>query len=398
MLNPRLGSLPDYPFDHLRTLLDPLDPPAGVEPLMLSIGEPRHAPPDMVTENLNGDPALWGKYPPSDGTPAFRAAVAGWLKRRYHLPDHALNADQQILPVVGTREALYLVSQLVLPPLKSGQPPLIAMPNPFYHVYGGAAAIVGAEPLYLSATAEQGYIPDISALNSQTLDRLGMYYLCSPSNPQGTFASIEVLKTAIELARKHDFVLVVDECYAEIYDDTPPPGALEACLQLGSGFDNVLVFHSLSKRSSVPGLRSGFVAGDVQLIQAFKRLRNYVGPTMPMPIMQASCALWNDDLHVAENRQLYRAKFDIAEQLMAGKFGFYRPQGGFFLWLNVGDGEQAAKKLWTEGAIRVLPGSCIARTDASGINPGTEFIRLALVHDEQTTQTALERVVTVLSS
>jgi len=396
MLNPRLSIMPDYPFDQLRSLLDPIDPPAGIIPLSLSIGEPKHQPPAMVTEALNGDPALWGKYPPGDGTPEFRAAVAGWLTRRYGLTQGAINPDDQILPVVGTREALYLVSTLCVPEQKSARQPIIAMPNPFYHVYGGATVVSGAQPLYLSADASNGFIPDISTLPPETLESLALYYLCSPANPQGESASLETLKTAITLARRYDFVLAVDECYAEIYHNQPPVGALQACAALGQGFDNVLVFHSLSKRSSVPGLRSGFVAGDVNLIQAFRRLRNYIGPTMPLPIMQASTALWNDDTHVEENRALYRAKFDVADQLLRGKYGYYRPTGGFFLWLDVGDGEKAAAKLWTEAALRTLPGAYIARTDASGTNPGQPYLRVALVHDTQTTREALERLVGVL--
>ncbi|MFQ5765272.1 MAG: aminotransferase class I/II-fold pyridoxal phosphate-dependent enzyme, partial [Rhodospirillales bacterium] len=331
-----------------------------------------------------------------DGTPEFRAAVARWLTRRYDLPAGAVDPDRHVLPVAGTREALYLVSALVVPEGKGGAQPVVAMPNPFYHVYGGAAAVSGAEPVFLPATPETAFLPDITSLDENTLERTALYYFCSPANPQGAVAGLEVLEAAIRLAREHDFVLVADECYAEIYDRVPPPGALQACRRLGDGFDNVLVFHSLSKRSSAPGLRSGFVAGDEKLIHPFKRLRNYVGPQVPMPAMAASVALWADEDHVEENRRLYRAKFDAAEAILGGRYLFFRPAGGFFVWLDVGDGETAARKLWAEAGIRVLPGAYIGREDASGRNPGDRFIRLALVDDLETVTDALKKIVKVL--
>ena len=396
MLNPRVSDLPDYPFDRLRTLLDGVEPPAGMKPLVLSVGEPRHSPPAMIAETLAENAGLWGRYPPGDGTPEFRAAVADWLIRRYGLGEGAVDPDRHVLPVAGTREALYLISALVVPQKKAGGAPAVVMPNPFYHVYGGAAAVCGAEPIYLPAAPETGFLPDIAALDEKTLKRTALFYFCSPANPQGAVAGIETLKAAIRLAREHDFVLVADECYAEIYDRDPPPGALQACAALGEGFDNVLVFHSLSKRSSAPGLRSGFVAGDDKLIKPFKRLRNYVGPQVPMPAIAASTALWRDETHVEANRALYRRKFAIAEDVLGGRFGFYRPAGGFFLWLDVGDGETAAKRLWSEAAIRTLPGAYIGRPDASGRNPGGRYLRLALVDDPETTAEALERLVKVL--
>ncbi len=396
MLNPRLSVLPEYPFDRLRALLDGIEPPGGSEPVVMSVGEPRHAPPSMIAEVFAASAPLWGRYPPGDGTPEFRAAVARWLSRRYGLQDGALDADRHVLPVAGTREALYLVSALVVPQKKADAQPVIVMPNPYYHVYGGAAAVSGAEPIFLPATPETGFLPDITSLDEETLARTALYYFCSPANPQGAIAGIETLKSAIRLAREYDFVVVADECYAEIYDREPPPGALEACAQLGGGFDNVLVFHSLSKRSSAPGLRSGFVAGDEALIRPFKRLRNYVGPQVPMPAMAASVALWGEESHVEENRRLYRAKFDIAEEILTGKFGFFRPAGGFFLWLDVGGGEAAARRLWAEAGIRVLPGAYIGREDGTGRNPGDRFIRLALVDDSDTITNALEKLIKVL--
>ena len=239
------------------------------------------------------------------------------------------------------------------------------VPNPYYLVYNGAATMAGAEAVFLDATAENGFMPDLASIPRETWERAALFYLCSPANPQGTIAGIDYLKQAIDLARRYDFVLAVDECYAEIWDRAPPPGALEACAALGPGatglFDNVVVFHSLSKRSSAAGLRSGFVAGDPALIGHFKHLRDYGGCQVPLPIQAAAAALWRDEAHVEENRARYRRKFDIAEAALAGRFGFYRPQGGFFLWLDVGDGEEAALRLWREAAVRVLPGGYTAR-------------------------------------
>ena len=396
MLNPRLATLPEYPFDRLRQLLDGVAPPAGVEEIVLSIGEPRHPPPAFVSDVMAEHRDTLGRYPPIDGSEAFRDAVGDWLQRRYGLEAVVFDRHRQILPVVGTREALYLVSALVVPERKGGGRPIVAMPNPFYHVYGGAAAISGSEPMFLAATAENRFIPDVSTLEPAVLDRLALYYLCSPANPQGMAADRETLARAIEAARRHDFVLVVDECYAEIYLDAPPPGALEVAAAMGEGFANVLVFHSLSKRSSAAGLRSGFVAGDADLIAAFRRLRNYVGPQMPLPVVAASAALWNEEDHVTELRALYRANFDTAAQVLGDRFGYFRPDGGFFLWLDVGDGVAAAERLWREGGLRVLPGAYIARPDGTGGNPGERYIRLALVNPPAVTREALERLVKVL--
>lgn len=396
MINQRLAALDDYPFDRLRALFDGLSPATGLRPMVLSVGEPRHPPPPMVGDVLAARRADWGRYPPVEGTAEFRSAVARWLGRRYALADGLIDPDRHIVPVSGTREALFLAAAVAVPPPCGEARPVVILPNPFYHVYFGAAAMSGAEPVYLAARRETGFMPDLAALDPATLQRTALFYLCSPANPQGSVADLETLKQAIRLARRHDFVLVVDECYAEIYDRKPPPGALQACAAMGEGFDNVLVFHSLSKRSSVPGLRSGFVAGDAALIAAFRRLRTFAGATVPLPVLAASAALWDDDAHVEANRSLYRRKLDLAEALLGDRFGFYRPPGGFFLWLDVGDGQQAARTLWTRAAIRVLPGGFMARSGADGGNPGDPFIRLALIADLAATEEALRRLVNVL--
>jgi len=394
-LNPQLDTLSDYPFEALRTLLNPVTPVVNDAPILMSLGEPQHQPPPLLAETLAAN-ADWNKYPPMQGTPELRAAIVAWLTRRYQLADGALSPDRHILSLAGTKEGLYLLSSLVVPRQKGGQRPVVLVPNPYYLVYNGAATMAGADAVFLDATRENGFMPDLAAIPRQVLERTALFYLCSPANPQGTIASLDYLKQAIALARRHDFVLAVDECYAEIYDRVPPPGALEACAALGEGFDRVVVFHSLSKRSSAAGLRSGFVAGDPELIGQFRHLRDYGGCQVPLPIQAAATALWRDEAHVEENRARYRRKFDIAEAAIGGRFGFYRPQGGFFLWLDVGDGEAATLRLWRDAAIRVLPGGYTARASAGRDNPGSRYIRLAIVHDEATLETAFARIRRVL--
>ncbi|HRK95226.1 MAG TPA: aminotransferase class I/II-fold pyridoxal phosphate-dependent enzyme [Rhodospirillales bacterium] len=400
MLNPHLAALTAYPFDRLRRLLDPIEPPPDLRPLVLSVGEPRHPPPPMVAEILSREAAGWGRYPPIDGTPEFREAVEGWLARRYGLPAGLFAADRQLLPIAGSREALYLIGAVALPRRKGKGAPLVLIPNPFYQVYQGAALMHGAQAVYLDAGPATGFLPDLDAIAPEVLDRTALFFLCSPANPQGAIADPAYLRRAVTLARRHGFVLAVDECYTEIYDDAPPPGALAACAGIGDegngAFANVVVFHSLSKRSNVPGLRSGFVAGDPELIADFRKLRSFAGASVGLPILAASAALWRDDEHVEANRRLYRAKFDLAERLLGGRFCFYRPAGGFFLWLDVGDGEAAAAKLWREAAVRVLPGGYLAQENETGANPGRPYVRIALIDDLAATEDALRRVLKTL--
>jgi N-succinyldiaminopimelate aminotransferase len=396
MINPRLAALNDYPFDRLRALLGGITPPADLAPMVLSVGEPRHPPPPLVAEVLARHADGWGRYPPVEGTDGFRHAVAGWLQRRFELPNSLIDPDRAIVPVSGTREALFMAAILAVPEHRNGRRPKVVLPNPFYHVYFGAAAMAGAEPVLLPATRATGFLPDLDALDAATLQQTALFYLCSPANPQGAIADTAYLRRAIGLARTYNFVLAVDECYTEIYDKAPPPGALEVCALDGGELANVLVFHSLSKRSSVPGLRSGFVAGDETLIAALRRLRTFGGATVPLPVIEVARALWDDDDHVAANRRLYREKLDLAERMLAGRFGFFRPEGAFFLWLEVGDDERAAEILWRDAAIRVLPGSYLGQPDGSGANPGAGFIRIALIDEIAATQEALRRLVNVL--
>lgn len=397
MFNDRLERIGDYPFDRLRALLGPIEPAAGIEPISLALGEPQHPTPDLIRTTVEANAALWGKYPPMTGTPDARAAIAAWLTSRYNLPDGMIG-DQNIVPVSGTREALFLIALAAVPENIAGKRPVVLMPNPFYQVYAGAAVLSGAEPVFLPAGPETGFLPDLSAVTPDILERTALAYYCSPANPQGVIADLETLKSMIELARRHDFLLVSDECYSEIYDRgvAPPPGAAEACASLGGSLENVAIFNSLSKRSSAPGLRVGFVAGDARLIQKFSRLRDYGGAPPPLPLLAAAAALWRDESHVEQSRELYRQKFDIAKKRLDGRLGFYRAPGGFYLWLDVGDGEEAAKTLWRDAAIRVIPGAYLARTDQNGHNPGNAYIRCALVHDLEITDLALERLAKTL--
>ncbi len=396
--NPRLDRLGDYAFTKLAELLAPEAPRANTSPIVMSVGDPQHTPPHFVERVIADNSHLWNRYPTMNGTPAYRAAVADWLTRRYRLPAGMLSAERHILPVAGTKEGLFLVGQVAVPETKAGQQPLVLVPNPYYMVYSGGGVMGGADIHYLDATAATGFLPDLDAISEEILARTAIFYLCSPSNPQGAVASLEYLKHALKLARAHDFLLVVDECYAEIYDKTPPAGGLEAAAALGDDFANVVVFHSLSKRSSAAGLRIGFIAGDGEVIKRFAQVRSYGGCQVPLPIQEAGTALWRDEDHVSENRALYRSKFDVAERVLKGKFDFYRPPGGFFLWLNVGDGERACLRLWREAAVRTLPGGYLARRNISGINPAEDYIRVALVHDDATIGEGLERMVRVLET
>ena len=401
----RLDNLGTATFERLRQLLDPVTPPADLEPIVMAVGEPQHAYPDLVGDVMDANRHLYGKYPLLTGTEEYRQAVIDWLNWRYDLPDDMINADQHVVPLAGSREGLYLIAPVVVPERKAvggrNLQPTALVANPFYQVYAGASVFAGAETIYVSATEETGFLPDFAALDEDILERAAIAYVSSPANPQGAIASLDKLCEMIELARKHDFLLVVDECYAEIYDADPPPGALEACARLGGAPDeimaNVLVFHSLSKRSSVPGLRIGFAAGDPQVLKRYLQFRAYSSPQIPLPILATGAALWRENDHVATSRSLYRHKIDIAERILGDRFGFYRPPGGFFLWLKTGDGEAAAKKLWQEAALRIVPGAYVCKTDHNGFNPGEDYIRVALVADAETTEVAMQRIAQTLS-
>jgi len=396
-INARLGRINENPFARLRGLLDAEKPRSNAAPIFMSLGEPQHQPPEMLARTVAENAHLWNLYPAPQGTPSYRGACAAWLTRRYGLAPGMVTGERHVLALNGSKEGLFLVAQLAVPEAKNGKQPAVLMPNPYYLVYDGAGVLAGGETVFLDATAETGFLPDLDLIPEALLARTALFYLCTPGNPQGAIADMGYLKKAIALARAHDFVLAVDECYCEIYDRTPPVGALEACAAMGGDMSNVLVFHSLSKRSNAAGLRCGFVAGDPALIAAFQTLRSYGSAQVPLPLLEAATALWSDEVHVEANRALYRRKFDIAENLLSGKFGFYRPPGGFLLWLDVGDGEKAALTLWREAAVRTLPGAYTAHTNARGENPGQRYIRVALVHDDATIAEGLGRMLKVLA-
>jgi aspartate/methionine/tyrosine aminotransferase len=393
-MNERLDELLGYPFHRLNALLAELEPGGPGEPVALSIGEPQRSPPDLVRPALDRAAALWGRYPPATGTPEFRRAVADWLARRFGLPPGLVDPDRHIAPSPGSREGLFMLALVAVPPGPAGGRgrPAVIVPNPFYHAYDGAAVMTGAERVLLDATAANGFLPGLAAVDEAVLARTALAYLCNPMNPQGTVYDLDRLIEAVRLARRHGFLLAVDECYSEIYDGQPPPGALQACAELGQGLDNVVVLHSLSKRSSAPGLRSGFVAGDAGVIERLVRLISYGGVATPGPVLAAATALWGDDAHVAETRAFYRANFDLAERLLGRHPAFYRPEAGFFLWLDVGDGEATARRLWREAGVKCMPGGYMARATADGENPGRRYVRLALVHEPAVTEEALTRV------
>lgn len=397
MYNSRLDGLTEYPFQRLSALLADLTPPAHIPPVAMSIGEPQHKAPDLIQSELARHAGAWNKYPPTNGTKDYRAAVVDWLNRRYDLPASFIDADSHVLPVAGTREGLFMAAQLSVPPQKNEQTPAVLMPNPFYQVYLGAAVMAGADPILVPATRATNFLPDFSTLGAEVLDRTALAYLCSPANPQGAVASIDDLTTALKLAREHDFVLVSDECYSEIYGDNAPPGLLQACAALDGDLTNVLVFNSLSKRSSAPGIRAGFVAGDPDLIAKFQRLRAHAGAVQPLPVMAAATALWKDETHVEANRAMYREKFNSAADIFGERFGFAKPAGGFFLWLDVGDSENITRRLWAEAGVKVLPGAFLSRPEKDGTSPGDSYIRVALVHDTETTTVALSRMFEILT-
>ncbi len=381
----RFSNLPDYAFPRLRKLLDTHAP--GGEAIQMTIGEPRHAQPDFVGPIIAANLADFGVYPPNDGTPELLAAIAAWVQRRY---DVTL-AEDRLMVLNGTREGLFNACIALCPETKRGKQPAMLMPNPFYQVYAVAALTVGAEPVYVPATAATGHLPDYAGLAPDLLDRVTIAYICSPANPQGAVASRDYWAELLALAEKHDFQIFADECYSEIYRDTAPPGILQVAAETGADPERVLAFHSLSKRSNLPGLRSGFVAGGPQSIARIRKLRAFAGAPLPLALQKVAEAAWADEAHVVASRALYCEKFAMADQIFAGMQGYQAPAGGFFLWLPVDDGEAATVKLWTQTGVKVLPGGYLSR-DAGGANPGKGYIRVALVAPKDEAQRGLTRL------
>ena len=378
-MNNALNQLQPYPFEKLRALLDGVTPAADKRAIALSIGEPKHASPAFVAKALADNLDKMAVYPTTLGLPALRESIVHWCERRFGVPAGWLNAAQHVLPVNGTREALFAFTQAVV---SRGEDALIVSPNPFYQIYEGAALLAGAQPHYLPCLDSNGFNPDFDAVPAEIWQRCQILFLCSPGNPTGALVPLDTLKKLIALADEHDFVIAADECYSELYFDeqAPPPGLLSACVELGrSDFKRCVVFHSLSKRSNLPGLRSGFVAGDAEILKAFLLYRTYHGCAMPVQTQLASIAAWNDEAHVLENRDLYREKFDAVLQVLAPVMDVQKPDGGFYLWLKVpGDDAQFCRDLFEQQHVTVVPGSYLSR-EVEGFNPGAGRVRLALV-------------------
>jgi N-succinyldiaminopimelate aminotransferase len=384
------------PFARLNELLGDAKP--GMPPISLAVGEPQHPIPSFVGPVLAAHLNEFGRYPINKGIDVFRQAVASWLGRRFALP-RPVDPETEVLVLSGTREGLFLAALAAKRFVGQRQGrPAILLPNPFYAAYSAGAVAADCEPVYLDATPKTGFLPDLDALTGDLLARTVAFYLASPANPQGAVASKRYLVRLAELAQRHGFLVFADECYCEIYGSggEPPCGMLEAA---GPDFANVLVFHSLSKRSNLPGLRVGFVAGDRRFLARFLELRNVAAPQVPAPAQRVAVAAYADEAHVEENRKLYTAKFGLADQIIGDRYGYRRPAGGFFLWLDVsaqGGDEQVTMKLWREAGLRVVPGRYLARDQADGSNPGAGYIRLALVQDYETTAQALHRLVAAL--
>jgi N-succinyldiaminopimelate aminotransferase len=378
-MNPDLQRLLPYPFERLAQLKAGVTPPASLAPLNLSIGEPKHQPPHFVAEQLISHLHGLANYPATRGSDELRSVMAGWLTTRFALPAASIDPARHVLPVNGTREALFAFAQAVI---DRSRAPLVVMPNPFYQIYEGAALLAGAEPWFQNTTAENGYRPDFASVPAAVWARCQLVYICSPGNPSGAVLEQAALQALIELADRHDFVIASDECYSELYPDeaNPPTGLLAAAAAMGrTDYRRCVVFHSLSKRSNLPGLRSGFVAGDAAVMAAFLRYRTYHGCSMPPATQAASIAAWNDETHVRENRELYRQKFTAVLDVLNGTLDVGMPDAGFYLWPRTPiDDAGFARGLFTQQNVTLLPGTFLSR-DAHGSNPGRNHVRMALV-------------------
>ena len=389
-MNPRLDALHPYPFEKLRQLLASATPPSDLPPINLSIGEPKHATPPLVIDAMKASLEGLASYPPTKGDPELRAAMAAWIARRYGIT--APDADTQILPVLGSREALFAFAQTVV---DASQNPCVICPNPFYQIYEGAALLAGAQPWYLNADARRGHGYDWNGIPDDILARTQLLYLCSPGNPAGNVLALDDWRRLFELSDEHGFIIAADECYSEIYfdEDHPPLGALEAAARLGRGdFRRLISFSSLSKRSNLPGLRSGYVAGDADILARFLLYRTYHGGAMSAVVARASIAAWNDEAHVVENRRLYRDKFDAVLPLLTPVLDVERPQAGFFLWAPTPYEDTAfVRDLYAATGVTALPGSFLAR-ESQGLNPGQRRMRIALVAPKEQCIEAARRI------
>jgi N-succinyldiaminopimelate aminotransferase len=390
MMNPDLNRLQPYPFEQLNQLKGGITPVSKPH-IALSIGEPKHQPPGFVVEELITHLHGLASYPLTKGRPELRQVIAHWLTRRFALPQGSIDAERHVLPVAGTREALFAFAQAVVDRSKDA---LVLSPNPFYQIYEGAALLAGAEPYFLNTSAENDFLPDLDAVPAEVWQRCQLIYLCTPGNPTGAVAGINTLQKLIRLADEHDFIIASDECYSELYFDTPPPGLLQAAAAMGrDDYKRCVVFHSLSKRSNLPGLRSGFVAGDAEVLAGFLKYRTYHGCALPAHTQAASIAAWNDEAHVITNRALYRQKFDAVLAILQPIMKVARPDAGFYLWAECAplSDTEFAQKLFAQQNVTVLPGSYLSR-HAHGVNPGAGRIRMALVAELDECIEAAERI------
>ena len=389
-MNPRLQSLQPYPFEKLRSLFEGVKPNPGLAHISLGIGEPRHPTPELIKRALSENLAKLATYPPTAGGDALRQAIAEWLVRRYRL--RSIDRKTEVLPVNGSREALFAFAQTVVDPRGDA---VVVCPNPFYQIYEGAALLAGARPHYVNTTADRGFAADYASIPQEVWRRTQLLYVCSPGNPTGKVLSLAEWREIFVLADRHGFIVASDECYSEIYFDeaAPPLGALQAAAQLGRGFERLVMFSSLSKRSNVPGMRSGFVAGDAAVLKAFLLYRTYHGGAMNPAIQEASVAAWNDEYHVRENRRKYAEKFARVTPIVQTAVEVEHPDAGFYLWVRTPiEDTEFARRLYAEQHLTVLPGSFLAR-DSGGINPGAGYVRMALVADIGECLEAARRIV-----
>ena len=396
-MNPDLARLQPYPFEKIRVLLEGVTP-AALPAISLAIGEPKHPTPafihQAVLENLNG----LANYPLTKGNLGLREAIAGWLTRRFQLPADSVDPEQHVIPVNGTREAIFAFAQAVIDPKPDAA---IVMPNPFYQIYEGAAFLAGAEPVFLPCVAENGFIPDFAAVPASVWQRCQLLYLCSPGNPTGAVIPLETLRQVLALAEQYDFIVASDECYSELYFDEaqPPVGLLQAAASMGNtAWKRCIVFHSLSKRSNAPGMRSGFVAGDADILKQFLLFRTYHGCAMPPPFQIASIAAWNDETHVQANREQYRQKFAAVMEILAPVLDVKMPDAGFYLWPQTPvDDETFTREVFAQAHVNIVPGSYLARA-VNGVSPGENRVRLALVASLAECVEAAQRIRTVIEN
>ncbi len=378
-MNPDLNKLFPYPFERLAKLKEGITPPAHLKHIALSIGEPKHVPPEFVLQTLRESLQGLGSYPTAKGLPELRQAIARWLTRRFHLKPGRVDPERHVLPVSGTREGLFAFAQAVI---DRSTKPLVLMPNPFYQIYEGAAFLAGAEPWFMDTLEEHGFLPDLGAVPESVWKRCQLLYICTPGNPTGAVMDTAYLKHVLELADRYGFIVASDECYMEIYLDEarPPTGLLQVCEESGRyDFKRCVVFHSLSKRSSLPGLRSGFVAGDADILAKFLLYRTYHGCAVPVPVQMASVVAWNDDKHVVENRRLYQQKFTAAMEILGPVMDVHCPPAAFYLWPHTPiDDERFAQELFARQNVTALPGSYLSRPGPTG-NPGKNCLRISLV-------------------